>query len=138
MTRFHLPHLGPPPLPPPPSAPFPNTRPVQPATTTLERGWISFFHQIENCDFPSHFPLRRRLGCLEEEFSASPSFSLQGAGWLRVTRSHTPTRRPWSPCLLPPGPWRAPEVLLWRESGIPWPWDCELAAPHTHPEGSTG
>lgn len=89
MTRFHLPHLGsvfktlaslaPPPLPPPPACPPPlpppPLSPFQTHTLSSRRLplWVSFFHQVENSDFPSHFHPRRRAGCLRKRSSPWPA-----------------------------------------------------------------
>lgn len=58
------------------------------------------------CNFPRHFHLKRSPGCLEEESSASPSFSLQGARTAPGLQAHT--RQPWLPCHQSPGLGLAP------------------------------
>lgn len=158
MTRFHLPHLGsvfktlaspvppplppcPPPFPPPPPAPFPNTHPVQLAAATLERGWISFFHQTENSVISQATFTEQESGISRGRVLSQPllqSSRVPTGSW--VTGSHL-----WalSPLLPIPRAQASPRsAALEGEASIahsrtPWHWNPEPAAPHSHPEGSS-
>ena len=91
---------------------------------------------VQTCALPiysvisRHFHLKRSPGCLEEESSATPSFSLRGAGTAPGLQARM--RQPWLPCHQSPGPGLAPRSAALEgeatmaHSSIPW--HC---SPHT-------